>query len=290
MRWTDCRIVAFDTETTGLRPFEGDRIIEFGAVELKVDARLQVVSVKHHQLMINPEMPIPREASRVSGITDEMVASAPTFPQLAAQIQAVLKDGILVAHNFGFDLGFLRSELKRCGLAWPTTRAEVDTLSLSQRRLPELRSHKLEAVAESLGVPLDNAHRASHDAEACGRVFIEIARRHSAPPELEGMVDWAVAVGLPPDTGHLSIGDSGVACFRFGPHSGETVEKHPDYLQWMTMALEHRGGVWHPRFPDSVRQWAARWLRARAAGRGQASPRSHGASDWTLDPPPWANG
>ena len=288
MRWTDCRVVAFDTETTGLRPFEGDRIIEFGAVELRVSAQLQVTGVKHHQFMINPEMPIPREATRVSGITDEMVASAPTFAQLAAQIHAVLKDGILVAHNFGFDMAFIRNEFKRCGMAWPTTRAEVDTLPLAQRRMEELRSHKLESVAEALGVPLDNAHRASHDAEACGRVFVEIAKRHGAPAELEGMVDWAVAVGLPPDTGHLAVREQGVACFLFGPHEGQTVEQHPDYLQWMTMALERRDGDWHPRFPDSVRQWAARWLRARAAGRGKGSPRSQGPSDWTLDPPTWA--
>ena len=83
MRWVDCRIVAFDTETTGLRPFDGDRIIEFGAVEIFVDAQLQVSRVRPHQFLINPEMSIPREASRVSGITDEDVANAPKFSVLA---------------------------------------------------------------------------------------------------------------------------------------------------------------------------------------------------------------
>jgi DNA polymerase-3 subunit epsilon len=288
MRWTDCRVVAFDTETTGLRPFEGDRIIEFGAVELTVSSNMTVSRVKHHQLMINPEMPIPREASRVSNITDDMVADAPVFSRVAAQIRAVLEDAILVAHNFSFDMAFLRAEMKRCGLHWPKTRAEVDTLALAQRQMTDMRSFKLEAVAAKLGVPLDNAHRASHDAECCGRVFIEIARNFGSPPELEAMVDWAVAVGLPPDTGHLEVGEEGIARFMSGPYRGETVESRPDYLQWMIIAVERRNGGWHPVFPDSVRQWARRWLRARTAGRGKGSPRSQGPGDWTLDPPAWA--
>ena len=288
MRWTDCRIVAFDTETTGLRPFEGDRIIEFGAVELTVAPDLSVTSVKHFQYMINPEMPIPREASRVSGITDDMVVDAPVFAKLGQQIREVLSDAILVAHNFGFDMAFLRAEMKRCGLSWPKTRAEVDTLPLAQRKMTDMRSFKLEVVAEKLGVPLDNAHRASHDAEACGRVFVEIARNYGSPMELAGMVDWAVAVGLPPETGHLEVGAEGVPRFMTGPHAGETVEQRPDYLQWMIIALERRDGGWHPVFPDSVRQWAKRWLRARTAGRGKGSPRSQGPTDWTLDPPTWA--
>jgi DNA polymerase-3 subunit epsilon len=287
MRWTECRVVAFDTETTGLRPFDGDRVIEFGAVELAIDEQLAVTGVTHHQFMINPDMPIPREASRVSGITDDMVADAPPFAALAKTIRDLLTDGILIAHNFGFDMAFIRNELKRCGMAWPRTQAEVDTLPLSQRKMPELRSHKLERVAEKLGVPLDNAHRASHDAEACGRVFVELARRYSSPSDLAGMVDWAVAVGLPPNTGHFVVGVQGVATFEFGPYKGATVEEYPEYLQWMTLALERRDGAWFPRYPDSVRQWAARWLRARTAGRGKGSPRSQGPSDWTLDPPAW---
>lgn len=287
MRWTDCRIVAFDTETTGLRPFEGDRVIEFGAVELMVDAGMHVTGVKHHQFMINPEMPIPREASRVSNITDDMVVDSPVFAKVASQIRAVLEDAILIAHNFSFDMAFLRAEMKRCGMHWPRTRAEVDTLPLAKRQITDMRSYKLEAVATKLGVPLDNAHRASHDAECCGRVFVEIARTYGSPPELEGMVDWAVAVGLPPDTGHLKVGEEGVATFMTGPYQGETVEAHPDFLQWMVIAVERKNGGWHTIYPDSVRQWAKRWLRARTAGRGRGSPRSQGPTDWTLDPPTW---
>jgi len=288
MRWSECRVVAFDTETTGLNAFAGDRVIEFGAVEIELDADGRVSNTKAHNFLINPLMPIPRTASRISGITDEDVAGQPTFGKLAPQIRALLADAILVAHNLAFDLGFVRQELRGAGLQWPATRAEVDTLPLSQRLLSELRSHKLENICHHLGVPLDNAHRASHDAEATGRVLAEIARRHGAPADLEGFVRWADAVGPPPDSGHLVVGEQGLAEFTGGPHAGQTVEDHPDYLQWMIIAVERRGDHWQPRFPDSVREWARRWLRVRCSGRFRGSPRSQGSSDWTIAPAVWA--
>lgn len=284
MRWTDCRVVAFDTETTGLNAFAGDRIIEFGAVELDVDAEGRVTGTRAHNFLVNPGIPIPRAASRVSGITDEDVAKEPSFGKLAPRIREILSDAVLVAHNLAFDLGFVRSELAGVGLHWPETRAEVDTLPLSQRLLSELRSHKLESICQHLSVPLDNAHRASHDAEACGRVLVELARRHRAPPDLEGFVRWADAVGPPPDTGHLRTGERGVPEFLVGPHAGRTVEDHPDHLQWMIVALERRDGRWQHRFPDSVREWARRWLRVRCSGRFRSNPRSQGPQDWTIAP------
>jgi DNA polymerase III epsilon subunit len=287
MLWTACRIVAFDTETTGLNPFDGDRVIEFGAVELEVGADGRVLRVKPHQMFINPEIPIPRAASKVSGITDDDVSGAPLFGDVSERVRSILQDAVVVAHNLSFDIGFIRTELKRVGKFWPRTRAEVDTLPLSQRLLPELKSHKLEAICTALGVPLDNAHRASHDAEACGRAFIELARRKAAPGDLEGLCEWADAVGPPPDTGHIVLGDRGGAELRFGAHAGDLVEKHPEVLQWMTMALERKEGRWVPRFPDSVQQWARRWLRVRGAGRAIPPQRSQGAQDWTLDPPAW---
>lgn len=282
--WHTCRIVAFDTETTGLNPWDGDRVIEFGAVELGVDPEGGVRHVKRHNWLINPEVSIPRAASRISGITDEDVADKPKFGELALKIREVLAGGVVVAHNLAFDLGCLRAEFERCNLHWPATVGEIDTLRLAQARLDHLRSFKLENVCKELGVPLDNAHRASHDAEACGRVFVEIARRCHAPHDLEEMIVWADAVGPPPDTGHLEVSGEGVPVFLDGPFQGASVERHPDHLQWMIIALERRAGAWHPRYPDSLREWARRWLRARAAGRARANPRSQGAADWNLDP------
>ena len=146
MRWTAHRLVAFDTETTGLNPFDGDRVIEFAAVELSVGPDGRVSGTKAHDMLINPQIPIPRAASRVSGITDEHVAKAPTFDKVADQVRGLLEGAILVAHNISFDLNFLRAELGRAGRNWPRTIAEIDTLPLSQQLLPELKSHKLEEL------------------------------------------------------------------------------------------------------------------------------------------------
>lgn len=287
MRWTDCRIIAFDTETTGLRPFDGDRIIEFGAVEIQVGPDHRVRDVQRHDFLINPGIPIPRESSKISGITDDDVADEPPFEKRAAQVRKLLADSILIAHNLAFDMAFVRSELEAAGKTWPATRAEIDTLPLSQRLLSHMRQHKLGMICKELGVELVEAHRASNDAEACGRAFIELARRHHAPDDLDGMITWADAVSPPPDTGHLRLGDHGAPVFLDGPHKGDTVEAHPDYLQWMTMAVERSQGGWQPRFPEPLREWARRWLRSRASSRARASARGGSPQDWSLDPAPW---
>lgn len=287
MSWIEQRIVAFDTETTGLTPFDGDRVVEFAAVELTVDEAFQVTDVKAHDFMFNPGIPIPRESTRITGIGDEHVADKPAFAKHAVEVRALMEGAILVAHNLSFDLAFLRLELKACGLYWPPTVAEVDTLRLSQTKLKELRQHRLGVVADALEIPLDNAHRATDDAEACGRVFVEIARRKGAPSSLAEMIVWADAVSPPPDTGHLGMGEQGAPVFLEGPLQGQSVEAHPDHLQWMTMALVRQDGRWQQRFPESVHEWARRWLRARTGGRFQANPRGGGSQDWCLDPAPW---
>lgn len=289
MRWTEQRLVAFDTETTGLDPhgLDPDRVMEFAAVEISLDDQLRVRQVRPHHFLINPGKPIPKKATQVTGITDEHVADAPPFEARAGEVRRVLADAIVVAHNLPFDLAFLRAELERAGSTWPRTRAEVDTLSLSQRRMSDLKVHKLGEVARVLGVPLDNAHRATDDAEACGRVLVEMSRRFEAPQDLDGFIEWADAMGPPPDTGHLGIGGRGQAEFLEGPFAGQTVEAHPDHLQWMTLALERREGRWVPRYPESVQRWAKRWLRVRAAGRIRQSPRGQSSADWNIDPAVW---
>jgi DNA polymerase III epsilon subunit len=287
MAWTDQRIIAFDTETTGLNPFDGDRVIEFGAVEMQIDAEYRVTGVRAHDWLINPGVPIPREITRVTGITDEDVLGKPGFSKLAKDIHALLEGAIVVAHNLAFDLAFLRLEFERCGLQWPKTVAEVDTLHISRARLTEQNKHNLGHICTLFGVPLDNAHRATDDAEACGRVFVEFARRYGAPESTHEMIVWADAAGPPPDTGHIGLDDSGTIVFLEGAHSGERIDQHLDHLQWMIMALVRRDGAWESRYPPALHEWARRWLRARASGSFRANPRGGGPSDWGLDPAPW---
>jgi len=261
--------------------------MEFGAVELSVDSEYRVTGVKAFDWLIDPQMPIPREVTRVTGIKDEDVAGKPVFKKLAKEIHQVLDGAIVVAHNLAFDLAFLSLEFGRCDMHWPRTTAEVDTLHISRAKLSDQRKHNLGHICGLFGVPLDNAHRATDDAEACGRVLMEFARRYNAPQDTQDMIIWADAVGPPPDTGHIGLGDDGRPVFLSGQFQGKRVDQHSDHLQWMTMALERRDGQWHPRFPPSVHEWAKRWLRARASGRFQASPRGGGPRDWGLDPAPW---
>ena len=281
VNWRDQRIIAFDTETTGLNPHDGDRIIEFAAVEIKVGDDGRVLSTRPHQLLFNPGIPIPRKVVEITGIDDDAVADAPAFEEGARRVRRVLHGAVAVAHNFAFDRNFLTAEFARNGLTWPECTAEIDTVDLSIRLFPDARGHKLEKVAQRLEVTLDRAHRATDDAEACGRCFVEMARRFDAPAELEGLLEWADALGRPPETRYFERGDR--LRFAAGPFSGEPVEEHPLHLQWMLAAQERRAGGWRYRFPESLRRWATRFLKVRASGRARQNPKSFGPEDWVID-------
>lgn len=283
MNWRNASIVAFDTETTGLAAHDGDRVIEFAAVKLHLDEHGDVSSVETVDLLFNPGFPIPRQVVDLTGINDDDVADAPAFDEHAGKVASLLDDAIVVAHNLPFDRGFLTMELRKAGLDWPSPLAELDTFDLSLRFFPHAASHKLGDLCARVSVVLDGAHRATNDAEACGRAFAELARRYDAPSELQAMLDWADALGLPPDDPYLAVDPRMGVVFAGGPHRGEAVERHTSHLQWMTMARIRHQGAWHFRFPESVRSWADRYLRVRASGRARQNPRSFGPSDWGID-------
>ena len=143
MRWKHLKIVAFDTETTGLEPFGGDRVIEFAAVEFRLDPDGSVAGRQDHSWLINPERDIPRKVTEITGISAGDVANAPRFAEVATEIRSLLADGIAVAHNFPFDLGFLTMEFddvrRQTGdpsMRWPEPVAEVDTVDLSMVCFP----------------------------------------------------------------------------------------------------------------------------------------------------------
>ncbi|GDX83163.1 hypothetical protein LBMAG42_49740 [Deltaproteobacteria bacterium] len=285
MRWRELRILAFDTETTGLYPEEGHRVIEFAAVELRLDAEGKVADVVRHEWMFNPGVPIPRDVTEVNHIRDEDVADKPAFSVSGGAIHALLTGSLLVAHNLPFDQRFLTAEFGRLGLRWPVTAAEVDTSDLSRLFFKEARSHKLGELCTRLDVPLVEAHRAGNDAEACGRGFLVMADRFDAPAELEGLGDWGDVILDPPATGHMARNGEGVLAFLEGAYEGQAVEAHPEILAWIGMARERREGRWDWRFPEQLRRWSARWLRVRAAGRFPQHMKGFGPLDWGIDPP-----
>ena len=165
MNWKECRIVVLIRKQPVRIFWWRSNYLEFGCVEIQVKADGSVSSITPHNFLINPEMPIPRESTAVTGITDQMVANKPPFAELAQQIWDLLSNAIVVACSIWFLILAFKIKFARQNLVWPETKAEVDTLRLASLKIKDLRSKRLEKVAGYLSIPLENAHRAVHDAQ-----------------------------------------------------------------------------------------------------------------------------
>lgn len=160
--------VVFDLETTGAKA-PPCRVIEIGAFRVRGG---QIVE-KFHSL-VNPKMPIPAFVAALTGISDEMVKAAPVFLDVLDGFLRFIGDSVLVAHNAGFDMGFLNHEI---GLVYGEYRVVnpcLCTVQLSRKLLPQIENHKLKTLAEHYSVPLVNHHRASDDAKATAEIFINL--------------------------------------------------------------------------------------------------------------------
>lgn len=160
----------FDTETTGLSPEQGDRIIEMAALKI-VDGN---ITDEKFEALINPEVPISLGASAVNGITDEMVQGKPKMKEILPKFLQFVGDSALVAHNAPFDKKFLQAEINKAGINLPIPKF-VCTLNLSRKIFPHQRSHNLDKVAARLGIGIkeEHRHRALGDVEITAQVFIK---------------------------------------------------------------------------------------------------------------------
>ncbi|WP_374545363.1 DNA polymerase III subunit epsilon [Rhodoblastus sp.] len=165
------REIILDTETTGLDPANGDRIIEIAAVEL-INGSL--TNNNYHQY-INPERDIPDSAFRVHGISAEMVADKPKFVEIVEQFIGFIGDDVIVAHNAEFDLKFINSELQKIGRIPLSNDRVVDTLALARKKHPG-SPNSLDALCTRYGV--DRTRRVKHgaliDAEILAEVYVEL--------------------------------------------------------------------------------------------------------------------
>ncbi len=175
------RQIVFDTETTGLRPEDGHRIVEIGAVEL-IDGKK---TGKTYYTLINPERHIPEDVVRIHQIDDSRVKDAPKFKEIIDGFIDFVKDSELLIHNADFDIKFMNAELDKInrGKLWDHVSNAVCTLKLSKRLFEEERSHSLDSMCKRFGVDLtqreNQGHGALLDCQLLADCYIEINKRHS---------------------------------------------------------------------------------------------------------------
>jgi len=165
------REIVFDTETTGLSPAGGDRLVEIGCVEMFN----RVETGRHYHAYFNPERPMPSEAEAVHGLSSIFLSDKPRFADKAEELLDFIGDCPLVAHNASFDFGFLNFELEYCGRPAVCTSRMVDTLVLARTRHPGAK-HSLDALCTRFGV--DRSMRVKHgallDAQLLAQVYVEL--------------------------------------------------------------------------------------------------------------------
>ena len=167
----DGTFIVFDLETTGLNP-AGEEITEIAAVRV-VEGEIR----DSFQTYVNPHKPIPAEITELTGISDETVADAPDLDKAVPEFLAWAGEGQypLVAHNAGFDMGFLRTACQRLGIEREFT--SIDTLEMSRLMLPHMHKFKLNILAKELQVGPFEHHRASEDAAVLGRIYVKLLKR-----------------------------------------------------------------------------------------------------------------
>ena len=165
------REIVFDTETTGLDPKTGDRMVEIGCIELIN----RVPSGETYHCYYNPERDMPAGAEAVHGLSISFLSDKPLFKTKAEELLAFLGDSPLVAHNAGFDFGFLNAELAIAGLEPVSLDRMVDTVALARKRHPGAKL-SLDALCTRYGI--DRSHRVKHgallDAELLAQVYVEL--------------------------------------------------------------------------------------------------------------------
>jgi DNA polymerase-3 subunit epsilon len=186
------REIIFDTETTGLDPLQGDRLVEIGCIELVN----RFPTGKTFHFYFNPERDMPEGAFRVHGLSIEFLKDKPLFADKAEELVAFLGDAQLVAHNAMFDLGFLNAELERAGHAGVSRERIIDTLLLARRKHPG-GSNRLDDLCARYSI--DNSRRTKHgallDAELLAEVYVELIGARQASLVLSQTATPAVAAG-----------------------------------------------------------------------------------------------
>ena len=194
---TKIREIAFDTETTGLDPSQGERVIEIGAVELEN----HIPTGRTFRRRINPGKPVSEATIRITGITDADLKDCPPFehPDIVDAFLSFLGDATLVAHNAAFDRGFLNAELERCGRAPIPESRWIDTVAMARKRFPGAPA-SLDALCKRFDISLESRtfHGALLDSQLLARVYLELLGGRARAFSFEGESGLAAGAVRPP--------------------------------------------------------------------------------------------
>lgn len=183
------REIVFDTETTGLNPVGGDRVVEIGCVELLN----HIPTGRHFHVYLNPERQMADEAFEVHGLSDAFLRNQPRFAEKVDEFLAFIEDSVLIAHNAPFDVAFLNAELQRLQRA-PLANPVVDTVMLAREKYPGARV-SLDALCKAYGI--DNSRRTLHgallDSEILAEVYLELIGGRQVTLELIAEVSVVVS-------------------------------------------------------------------------------------------------
>jgi DNA polymerase III subunit epsilon len=189
---TAMREIVLDTETTGLDPYQGHRLVEIGCIELVN----RIPSGQSFHRYVNPERDVPAEAVAIHGLSGEFLKDKPCFAEVVEDLIAFIGDAPLVAHNALFDLGFLNAELERVGKGLVARERLIDTLLLARRKHPA-GPNRLDDLCGRYGI--DNSRRTKHgallDAELLAEVYLELIGARQAQLILVETGGVAVAAG-----------------------------------------------------------------------------------------------
>ena len=231
------REIVFDTETTGLSPIDGHRLVEIGCVELIN----KVETGRHFHAYFNPGRSMPPEAEAVHGLSALFLSDKPNFPDLVQDLLSFIGESPLVAHNAAFDFGFLNWELSACGRSAIDMARMVDTLAIARSRHPGAK-HSLDALCTRYGI--DRSHRVKHgallDAQLLAQLYVELSGGRQiglslrnetvvARPAAQAILDRPVRTDAP------------VAVLPARPHSAseEELERHARFVAKLAEPLWH---------------------------------------------------
>ena len=245
------RVLAFDLETTGIST-NNDRIVQVALIGADADG-----NPIHHDILVNPQRPIPRDASRVHGIYDQDVRSKPVFKECANELAELMEGAVIVGHNARkFDIPLLQNEFYRCGTSPPKPLVVLDTLE-AVRWLKIPSPHNLGAQCARHGIDLSNAHDAAADAAACLLLLWKVMRDHpsSFRRSLQEIEEWLISGEVRKDESELGRAltdlesldkngririDEGAYILAFGRHRGKDLQsierEDPRYVDWLISA------------------------------------------------------